>query len=852
MRKVVIFLLVFLVLLLAPTLIRYIQFYQPGGGEVTAPPVYDSKIIAEASQAPIPAASDFVDAPTVGQGDVLLDMAHANSFTLEEIAYLDGRLAARGFEMIPYRSGDLATLLRGVNAFIAIAPLSPYTPQEVQAVREFVDRGGRLLMVGDPTRFQVSFIETDFSFTYNIEKNDMPLNMLANSFSLAFNGDYLYNTVENEGNFRNIILKDSAFVENKLTDELAQIAFYSAHSLQVGPDATALLLADDNTWSSATDRPGGLVLAATSMNGRVLALGDIHFMMEPYYTVFDNGRFIAHIADFLTEVSSRGFVLADFPYFYRGPIDLIYTDQPDLGPDAFDEIIALQNAFRRVGRDLQLALTPDPDHDALFLGLYNQSADVADILASAGITLTIDPPILPTEETDAADADAPLADEPPTDVTHLIQTGWGTVQMPGTALILLHEADGQRQVVILAASKVGLENTVSRILDLIPLNADYALSGCLIQGDLALCPTNVAHEVVEAELLTSEQPEQNGNGGGTTTPGNGDIGGGYEPPVDAVVQGVIGLDDTVSGRLAEAESHAWVFKEGPAIIDISLASDDLDSVLELYGPDGAFIMSADSGLTGDPEMLTAVALEDDGEYTIVVRDYWGEAGAYTLSVTAASNSSSGGGNRIFILGDDDGEALNGGILSVDFFTSRLPADSDVTVWISSVDGRLPANALDGVSLLIWDTGDYLDDAGLLDTDTEIIFDYLDSDTGNVLMVGSVPALFSYLETSPLADVVVTGDDPTLLNGLQAGDVIALDQIYEAVLPDFSDEDIAEGEVVFLLRGAASDSPGAVAAAVAAQTFLAQKTAVVLFPFTALPLTTRDVLFANLLDWFALN
>ncbi|MCA9960656.1 MAG: hypothetical protein KC443_16570, partial [Anaerolineales bacterium] len=173
MRKAFIFLLVFLVLLGAPTAIRYFQFYDTGAEEVSPPPDYDPDVIAEVSEVPIPVSREFVDDPEVGEGNVLLDVAHANEFTLEEISYLDGRLAARGFEMIPYRTGDLATQLRGVNAFIVITPIERYDEEEVQAVQDFVDRGGRLLMIGDPTRFAVVFDETDFSFTYSIEKDDI-------------------------------------------------------------------------------------------------------------------------------------------------------------------------------------------------------------------------------------------------------------------------------------------------------------------------------------------------------------------------------------------------------------------------------------------------------------------------------------------------------------------------------------------------------------------------------------------------------------------------------------------------------------------------------------------------------
>ena len=43
------------------------------------------------------------------------------------------------------------------------------------------------------------------------------------------------------------------------------------------------------------------------------------------------------------------------------------------------------------------------DHDVIYLGLYNQAEDVADILDAAGLTLTIDPPIVVEEETPAAE-----------------------------------------------------------------------------------------------------------------------------------------------------------------------------------------------------------------------------------------------------------------------------------------------------------------------------------------------------------------------------------------------------------------------------------------------------------------
>ncbi|MCP4427462.1 MAG: hypothetical protein GY803_23480, partial [Chloroflexi bacterium] len=569
MRKGILFFIVFVLLLAGPTAVRYLRFYELNSAVRDAPSFYDPKKI---DPVPTPASADFVDEPEMGDGLVLLDMAHQNNFTVEDIAYLDGRLSARGFELLPYEGGDLGLRLSAVNAFIVITPLSEFTIEETLAVARFVERGGRLLLVGDPARFNVIFDEENIFAEVIVETDPIPLNSLANEFDIAFNGDYLYNTVENEGNFRNIILRREGFAEDDLADGLQKLAFYGAHSLRVGTSGEALITANDDTWSSATDRPGDLVLAATSRDGQVLALGDIHFLIQPYFTVFDNGAFIARIADFLTEPTGRRFALGDFPYFYRNPAHLVYTGAPDLGPDAFDEIIALQDAFRRVDRDLALTAVPPKDADALYLGLYNQAEDVAEILTSSGISLTIDPPILPEAEMEEPDEPSLFdVEEDESDeetAVRLIQSDLGNVQMSGTSLILLDEEDGRRRVVVLAASAQGLENSVNRLLNLISLNADYALSDCLVQDNLALCPSNVFDEAVEAELISDETPDTPIEEETPFPPEDeGDLGGGDGPNIDlegVVLQGPISAGETVTGTLAEGETHSWMFVEGPA------------------------------------------------------------------------------------------------------------------------------------------------------------------------------------------------------------------------------------------------------------------------------------------------
>ncbi len=631
MRKGLLLTLVFILLLAAPSAVRYWRFYDLNPVERTLPPDYDPTKIVDVV---IPASTEFEDVPEMGEGLVLLDMAHQNSFTMEDIAYLDGRLAARGVELLPYEGGDLSLALRTVNAFVVIAPLSEYTLDEILAVTRFVDQGGRLLLIGDPTRFNVVFDEEDFFAPATIESDPIPLNSLSNAFDIVYNGDYLYNTLENEGNFRNIILRKDGFAEDGLVNGVQKLAFYGSHSLQVGPTGTALITGDEDTWSSATDRPGGLTLAAVSQEGRVVALGDIHFLTQPYYTVYDNGRFIAHLADFLSQTTGRSLRLADFPYFLNDEVNLIYTGSPELGPDAFDEIIALQDAFRRVDLTLSLAAEPADDADVMYLGLYNQVEGIGKILEDAGVELLIDPPITAD---DPVDGEAEENGDGETAV-RLIQSALGNIQMSGTSLILLDEEAGQNRIIVLAASGQGLENSVNRLLNLIPLNADYALSDCLLQDNLALCPSSIIGEEVEAELDSSgaaETPEE-----GEVEPDpedNGDFGGFDEGEdtggvFDAIPQGAIDIDETVTGTLAENESHGWVFFTGPATIDIILSGEEMDGVLTVYGPDNEQLVSVDNGLTGEDEQIFALEIPDEDIYTIVVRDFFGSSVDYSLSV----------------------------------------------------------------------------------------------------------------------------------------------------------------------------------------------------------------------------
>lgn len=858
MRKALLFLVIFLVLLATPSLVRYLQYYRLGSSSAAPPPAYDPAAIAAV---PTPAANLVTDEPVTGRGLVLLDRAHNNQFDLRDIGYLDSRLSARGYELIPYESGDLASALRSVNAFVAIAPVVDYTAEEVLAVSRFVERGGRVLLVGDPTRYKVEAVEDEvFGLIFELDTNQIPLNGLANAFDLSFNGDYLYNTAENEGNFQNILVAQRGIAAESLADGLEQLAVYGAHSLTVGPTATAVLTGDDNTWSSATDRPGGLVLAASGADGRVFAIGDIQFMMDPYYTVYDNSSFIIRLADFLTDTSGRGLVLGDFPYFFNTAVNLVYAGAPELGPDAFDEIIDLQDAFRGVGGDLDLVGKADPERDTFYAGIYNQAGDLEGMLADAGVTLVIDPPIeeaqaakeppSDTEETSAPEEPAAEEAPPEQEVTRVIESDFGTVQMSGTALILLEERDGRRNLIVLAASYDGLENTFHRLIDLVPFNADYALSNCLLQDKLALCPTGVADEPVEAVMDTSGTPEPRPE---ESTPSGeeGDRGGGRGPAdLDATDQGPLALDETVEGTLEPGETHAWQFSEGPVFLDITAESGpDTDLVLQVLDPDGVMIASSDSGASEENEQISGLEIPDDSVYTIIVRDFFDDGGSYTLTVTEGEPSELGG-NGLFIYADDDGTPLSDGFTSTLELAAVLEQTYAVTTWSATEDGPLEQGQLDGYDLVIWDSGDYRDEEGFLSEDAVVILDYLNLG-GDLFIVGASPTLFGPIDLAPLSEVVVAADGVPLTDGLEPGATIPLEQEVAAALTDLL-ETSGPDAISFFLRGASDEGEGNVVGFAAIDATLnGQRTAFLFVPMTLLPADVQSTLLENLMAWFGL-
>ena len=392
--------------------VAYLFFYQGGYAPPDAPDIAFEEIVT------IPVvAADFSDQPVfsgnpVGaarRGTLLVDDAHRNAFNPAEITTLLARVSDRGYavEFITEAgTTKMENQLRQADAFLVISPIEPYLREEADLVVDFVERGGKLLLLADPGRSN-------------------QLNSLSERLGISFQPDYLYNLDEYDSNFREVFVRD--FQADAITSGIGEMVFYYAGSIEsAGP---GLALTDERTYSSIAERIVPRSPLAIGADRNVLAVHDLTLFIPPYNGVRDNDRLVANIADFLTE-GQRDYRLADFPSFFEGSVDIL-LGQPDL----FDQGTRLKQLLDKQGVSSEMRGVENVIRDTIFLGLYDNDASVARYLDSAGVRIddTLTAPFTPG------------------------------IPLEGTSAILLHRAGDRDVLIVLADTPEGLADTVKQL-----------------------------------------------------------------------------------------------------------------------------------------------------------------------------------------------------------------------------------------------------------------------------------------------------------------------------------------------------------------------------------------------------
>lgn len=444
---------------------------------------------------PLPEYRPLADQPLETGGLVVIDLSHNNNLEVDDLTPLWDRLTARAvaIETLDDSSDSLETQLRGAIALLVIAPTSNYTAEERDLIADFVEDGGRLLLAADPTR-PVPPEQEDEDEPLDLESIFFPssavpaINSLANAFGLVYFDDYLYNLVDNAGNYRNVkftVLSD----EHSLTQDLETIVFFAAHSLQT--DGLSLVNADENTLSSLRSGETGLTAAALAANGRVLALGDVTALTPSFHTIADNDRFLSNIADWLA-AASREWDLKDFPHLFRGPVDVVQVSEGSLDPRLIARSGTLQELFQQARLTLSLRAAADPDHDTLFVGTFDNVDLVQGYLATAGVTIVL--------------AEADEEEEESQDTIEI--EGLGTLGLEGTTLYVVDRSADRVVVVALAEDGEAAIQALERLT-----SVDF--SGCVHGEGVTVCSTD---EVQEGLGLEADRDEPGQPPGEAVTP----------------------------------------------------------------------------------------------------------------------------------------------------------------------------------------------------------------------------------------------------------------------------------------------------------------------------------------------
>ena len=287
-----------------------------------------------------PETKKFIDTFEKTKGSVLIDKSHENNFETNEIDTLISRISLRNNKIeLLENANELQNKLRSANSFVIILPKKEFSKEEVDLIKDFSNKNGKLLLVGDPER-----------------KSN--INSIANKFNIIFLEDYLYNLKENDGNFKFIFLKD--FSKNEITKKLNKIALYT--SCPILPLEKGIAFTDENTYASSLEK--NKFTPSVFLNS-TLALCDLTFLNQPFNSAFDNNQFISNIADFLTK-TDRKFNVADFPYFFKENVDIVTTN---LGLSG--NAINLKNSLSKTGINANIKRSLNASSDAIVIELFD-------------------------------------------------------------------------------------------------------------------------------------------------------------------------------------------------------------------------------------------------------------------------------------------------------------------------------------------------------------------------------------------------------------------------------------------------------------------------------------------------
>jgi protease-4 len=218
-------------------------------------------------------------------GDVIVDVSHGNAIGPWILDVFTRLLTERDL-FVGYVENweELESSLNETSALVIACPSEYYSQEEFETIDSWVKKGGTLILLGDASS---EFLDPTVL--------QAPLNSLSNHWGIHYGNGYLHNVEKNYGFYRNIVIDNIR--DSFISEGVNELVFYTAgpvYSRSRGYASTS-----DNTYNSVTERADSYDVIAIYKVGesRVVAFGDITWLMEPYINSADNYQLLENLVE---------------------------------------------------------------------------------------------------------------------------------------------------------------------------------------------------------------------------------------------------------------------------------------------------------------------------------------------------------------------------------------------------------------------------------------------------------------------------------------------------------------------------------------------------------------------------
>lgn len=245
---------------------------------------------------------------------ILIDTDHSNQFDRTKIQPVIETLTERG-HTVRYsgnieqsagstsQSSTFAAALSDFDAVVSFYPTEQFSDNEIDQLRTFTNTGGRVVIFGGASEFDVS----TSLFGSSVSSVQFAGNGLLREYGMAINSDLLYNTNDNntDNNYKSIYAEPSE--PDALTQEVNTVNLDSSGSIIIAEDSPAkpLLQAAEGTQRFSTRRSGQYVTAARASN--LVVVSDATFITDTDVYDVDNEQFVGNLLTFLTSGNKANF-----------------------------------------------------------------------------------------------------------------------------------------------------------------------------------------------------------------------------------------------------------------------------------------------------------------------------------------------------------------------------------------------------------------------------------------------------------------------------------------------------------------------------------------------------------------